>query len=395
MSGRILTFPGVTPPLTADLGTPVVVPSRRATTSSPTPTPLRPPRALTEAELEVQERMFRAYFEGRRPARNHSPVTIKGDQAAMHDLLTFIGQPLWELTESDFEIWTAHLGQIRRLAPTTQRRMQGAVACFMRYLARHTAFQNEVQAKFGKRLQAIATEENRIIHSTDANLTRKRRYLVMEEFQDLFRVLDAAIEIAVIERPRQARALMRDKAMFITFYTYGLRLSEGYGLNLSSFRPNPDLPELGSYGSADVYGKGSNGSGPRFRSVPAVLPDIRAVMDWYLQVVRPRYHPAPDENALWLSEWGRRLCRSSIAVRFKAILELTGHDPKLLSLHGLRHMSVSHEAEANVPLHFTQVRHGHRHASTTQQYTHLPEKFIRDIARRLVRQISDTGISDD
>lgn len=395
MSGRILVFPGVSPPLTADLGTPVAVPARRAPTPPSTPTPTRAPRALTDEEHTLQERMFRAYFHGRRPSRNHSPATIKNDEAAVRDLLAFVGQPLWALTENDFEVWTAHLALTRHLATTTQRRMQGAVACFMRYLAKHTAFQNEVRSQFDTRLEEIAHEENRIVHSTDANASRKRRYLVMSEFEDLLRVLDIAIEVALTERPRCARALMRDKAMFITYYTYGLRLSEGHALDIHSFRPNPDLPELGDYGSVQVYGKGSNGSGPRFRSVPAVLRDIRPVLDWYIEVVRPLYRPKSKQNAMWLSESGRRLCRAAVAARFKTLLGLTGHDPALLSTHGLRHMSVSHEAEANVPLHFTQIRHGHRHASTTQQYTHLPDAFIRDVARQLVRQISDTGGSND
>ncbi|MFQ6310088.1 tyrosine-type recombinase/integrase [Lysobacter capsici] len=127
----------------------------------------------------------------------------------------------------------------------------------------------------------------------------------------------------------------------------------------------------------------------------AVLADIRPILEWYLEVVRPLYHPPADEPAMWLSERGRRLTRSSISSRFKKLLSITGFDPKLLSTHGLRHMSVTHEAEADVPLHFTQLRHGHAHASTTQQYTHLSNQFIRDVARRLVREVSAQGEDHD
>lgn len=375
--------------LTPSLGTDLQPKARKPRKSQqplPAPTPARPPRELTQQEAELQQEMINAFFNGRRPARNHSPASIKTDLYAVNDLLGFIGQPLWLLTEGDFEAWSAHLGITRALAAGTQRRMQGSVATFMRYLVHHQGFQNKA-FQLGGRLQEIAHPENRIIHTIDSNPTRKRHHLTSEEFQALVAVQDAAIEIAATEAPRRLRALMRDKAMFLTFYTYGLRLAEGHGLNTDSFRPNPTIPELGSFGIAHVYGKGANGSGPRFRAVPAILPDIRPVLEWYQRVVRPLYQPADDQKALWLSEGGRRLARSSIDNRFKFLVEIAGYERIDMSLHGLRHMSVSHEAEADIPLHFTQQRHGHVFASTTQQYTHLTDKYIQDTARRLVSEI--------
>lgn len=58
-----------------------------------------------------------AYFVGRRSSRNHAPETIRGDLGVVRQLLTFIGQPLWEMTEDDFECWAAHLSRDRKLAP--------------------------------------------------------------------------------------------------------------------------------------------------------------------------------------------------------------------------------------------------------------------------------------
>ncbi|UBB24904.1 tyrosine-type recombinase/integrase [Pseudoxanthomonas japonensis] len=400
MTARIYRLPGALapPPLAPTLGPgpapagagPVAVPQpRRKPKPPPTPTaptPSRPPRELTEPEQVLQERMLRSYYEGRRPSRNHAKSSIHSDQIAVRQLLTFIGQPLWELTEDDFEVWSAHLGLTQGDAPGTQRRKQTAVATLMRYLSRHLALQNEARA-LGGELREIAHSENRVIHTTDLAPKRRRRYLSAVEFQEVILVLDAAIELAIRSKPRCVRALLRDKAMFITYYVYGLRMSEGHGLNLTSFRANPDIRELGRFGFADVYGKGSNGSGPRFRSVPAINPAIREILEWYLDVVRPMFPPLdPEEPALWLSEQGTRLSRSEIAARFKHLLRVCDIDPSTLSPHGLRHMSVSHEAEADVPLHFTQLRHGHANAATTQVYTHFPETFIRDRARQLVKQ---------
>ena len=398
MTARVYRLPGAleAPPLAPTLGPPaaagqgpvaVTKPRRKpkAPEPPPIPTPPRPPRVLTDAETKLQDKMLRAFYEGRRPARNHAKSSIETDRGAVGQLLDFIGQPLWELTEADFEAWSAHLALTRGDAPGTQRRKQTAVATFMRYLSRNLPFQNEAR-KLGGELREIAHSENRIVHVTDKAPRRRRRYLSAVEFQDLIRTLDAAIVLTIKTKRRNVRALLRDKAMFITYYAYGLRLSEGQGLNLNSFRPNSDIPELGRFGYVDVYGKGSRGSGPRHRAVPGTNPDIRPLLEWYLDVVRPMYEPNdPDEQALWLSENGNRLCRAEIADRFKHVLTVCGIDATLLSTHGLRHMSVSHEAEANVSLHFTQMRHGHRHASTTQDYTHLPDSFIRDRARELVK----------
>ncbi|MGN7918765.1 tyrosine-type recombinase/integrase [Lysobacter sp. 22409] len=401
MTARIYRLPGalVAPPLAPSLGTPapapagsgpVAAPKPRRKPKSPTapavPTPARPPRALTEQEQALQDKMLRAYYEGRRPSRNHAKSSITNDQIAVRQLLAFIGQPLWALTEADFEVWSAHLGLSKGDAPRTQRRKQTAIATLMRYLSHNLAYQNEARA-LGGELREIAHSENRVIHTTDMAPMRHRRYLSAAEFQEVVQVLDAAIELAIRTKPRCVRALLRDKAMFITYYVYGLRMSEGHAMNLTSFRSNPDIGELGRFGFADVYGKGSNGSGPRFRSIPAINPAIREVLEWYLAVVRPLFPPLhPDEPAMWLSEQGTRLSRSEISARFKHLLRVCGIDPVTLSPHGLRHMSVSHEAEANVPLHFTQQRHGHAHAATTQVYTHFPETFIRDRARQLVKQ---------
>jgi len=398
MSARIYRLPGtlIAPDPTPSLGPPmpahgpVAVPKPRRKPKSaartPAPTPPRPPRTLSEKEHALQERMLRAFFEGRRPSRNHARSSIQNDQIAVRQLLAFIGQPLWELTEADFEVWSAHLGQTRGNSPNTQRRKQTAVATLMRYLSRNLALQNEARGMGGE-LREIAHSENRVVHTTDATRTRHRRYLSATEFQGVVETLDVAIELAIKSKPRSVRALLRDKAMFICYYVYGLRMSEGHGLNLNSFRKNPDIPELGRFGFADVYGKGSNGSGLRFRSVPAIALSIRDILEWYLEVVRPMYTTLdPDEKAMWISERGTRMCRSDIDARFKNLLKVCGIDPSTLSTHGLRHMSVSHEAEAAVPLHFTQQRHGHANASTTQVYTHLPETYVRDRARELVRQ---------
>lgn len=348
----------------------------------------RPPRSLTPAEEALQTRMFQAYFEGRRPSKGHTVKSIRTARNHSLDFVRFVGQPLWEITEADFESWSAHLGLERHLTPSSQRGMQGAVATFLTYLIENPALQNEAQRQFGKQVSRIVTSDNRVVHTTDANNVRPRRFLTDDETTLAFAAFDAVIEAAMEIAPAKLRCFQRDKAMFYVYYGYGLRLQEGQQLNLSSFSPNPDLPELGIYGAVTVAGKGSRGSGPRIRTAPTIHPDLPLVLTWYVQHVRPQFKTktADAEKALWLSTRGQRLTRASIWLRFKQFLASVGLDPALLSPHGLRHMAVSHESAANVPLAFTQAKVGHVHASTTQIYTHLPDDYMRTVARNIVRQ---------
>ena len=363
-------------------------PKRGKPTQPLTPNPLsRPPRALTEAEQRLQTRILDGFFCGRRAAQNHDPASIKRDRGHVEALLSFVGQPLWECTQGDFESWAGHLGLKRLLAAGSQRVMQTSVATFFDYATDNPGWQNEVRELCGGRIQQICTRENRLIHTCDDTPVRERRYLDAEELDQVFAMLEVLVEVAAVEAPRMLKTFQRDRAMFYVAYCFGLRLSELSQLNVTSFAPNPDIPELGRFGFVTVFGKGSRGSGKKIRSVPAVLPAVRPLMEWYLSEVRPQFRNGDGTHpALWLSEQGKRLCRASISARYKKLILACGLDPTHFSPHGLRHMFVSHQTMANVPLVFTQQSAGHVHGSTTTRYTHLKNDYMRMVCTNIVRQ---------
>lgn len=348
----------------------------------------RRPRLLTQAESTLQDRMLSGFFEGARPARNHEVKSIKRDWKAVLEFLAYVGQPIWLCAPSDFESWGSHLALERKLAGSTQRVMQGAVATFFDYLVDSEDWQNAALQISG-RIRQVATRDSRVVHTCDTPV-RERSYLTAAELTQFFAVLDSMIEAAALDSPRQLKALQRDRAMFYTSYAYGLRLSEGYKLNVSSFFSNADLPEMGRFGYVGVFGKGANGSGPRFRHVACIHPDVPAALEWYLAEVRSQFKcKQAHADAMWLSERGERLSRSSIWARFKHVMALCGLDARLFTTHGLRHMSISHQAEANIPLPFISANAGHQHMATTTIYTHLSNTFVRDVARNHVRGLAD------
>ena len=389
MTATILPFPSLAPAAPpAELVLPPDLPAPRRAKAPLTPRPLaRPPRALNATEAALQARILEGFFQGYRPAQNHEPDSIRRDRAYVERFLAFVGQPLWAMTDADFESWAAHLGLEKLLAARSQRTMQIAVAQFWAYAVENAEWQNEVARQFGSRIQPIVTRGNRVVHTCDNTPVRERKYLVADEFDDLFALLDCVVEVAAQEAPRLLKTFQRDRAMFYTYYAFGLRLGEGHGLNVHSFSPNPDLPELGRFGCVGVLGKGCRGSGKRFRLVATLQPDIGPLLSWYVDEIRPKFlRNAPSgETAMWLSEQGKRLCRASISLRYKTLLDACGQNVALFAPHGLRHMYVSHQACANVPTLFTSRSAGHSNPAVTARYTHLPDDYQRTVAFNVVR----------
>ena len=170
----------------------------------------------------------------------------------------------------------------------------------------------------------------------------KRQALTHDEIARFFEGLKFAAEEAGRFRSKDYHPLRRDRMFFFTLYSAGLRISEGLNLNVSSFEPNPAIPAFGNYGFINVWGKGSKGSGPRFRTVPVTHQDFPGMMDWYLNKVRPEFlkQADPNENALFLSERGRRLAISTAESRFHVATQYCNLEEHAYTPHCLRHSSV-------------------------------------------------------
>lgn len=396
MTATILPFTGGQPK--SELPSSSVAPRPETPPTDPVaqvPALSRAPRTLTAEESALQVRMLCAFFDGYRLAKGHEVKSVRRDRRHVEEFLTYVGQPVWQIRRADFESWAAHLGLNRHLAIRSQRGMQTAVATFWDYLAEEVSWQNEVRKAFDARIIRVVTQSNRIVHTCDETPTLARKYFAATELDDLFLLLEEIVEVASQEAPRQLKVFQRDRAMFYTYYAFGLRLGEGYGLNLHDFSPNPDLPELGQFGCAGVWGKGCRGSGPIYRVVSAVLPDIRPMLEWYLEHIRPKFKPQEDETALLVSERHGRLSKAAIAVRFKVLIAACGCDPRLFSTHVVRHMNASHQACANVPTLFTMQELGHHSAAVTAKYTHLPDDYLRTVAYNYVHSSLNSMRTND
>ena len=152
----------------------------------------------------------------------------------------------------------------------------------------------------------------------------------------------------------------RDQAILELFYSSGLRLSELTSLNLEQL----DLAD----GLVQVHGKGS-----KTRVLP-VGRKARAALEQWLAL---RAMSNPIDDAVFVSQQGRRLGPRAIQVRVKAAGERElGQN---LHPHMLRLSFASHLLESSEDLRAVQEMLGHADIATTQIYTHLDFQHLATV----------------
>jgi integrase/recombinase XerD len=157
---------------------------------------------------------------------------------------------------------------------------------------------------------------------------------------------------------------LRDRAMLETLYGAGLRISELVSLDVDDL----DLEE----GSVRVMGKGS-----RERLVPLGRYARQALVA-YLRKGRPALASASSRAALFLNQRGGRLTRQGCAKILRRHVRRAGID-KRVSPHTLRHSFATHLLERGADVRVVQELLGHASVATTQIYTLVTEKHLRDV----------------
>lgn len=157
----------------------------------------------------------------------------------------------------------------------------------------------------------------------------------------------------------------RDRTMLEVLYATGMRVSEL--INLTLERVDLNMKYI------IAFGKGS-----KERIVP--LGSVAAeFLQQYLEKVRPKLtHAGRNTNIVFLAFGGHELTRQ----RFWQIIRAYGRKAninKALTPHILRHSFATHLLDNGADLRSVQDLLGHSDISTTQIYTHLTNKRLRDI----------------
>lgn len=156
----------------------------------------------------------------------------------------------------------------------------------------------------------------------------------------------------------------RNRAILETLYSCGLRVSELVGLKFSDLYFDE--------GFIRVIGKGN-----KERLVP-VSPSVEKEIKLYNDHIRRHQEIKPgNENIVFLNRRGAQLTRVMIFTIIKDLAEAAGLK-KSISPHTFRHSFATHMIEGGANLRAVQEMLGHESITTTEIYTHLDQRFLRD-----------------
>ena len=158
----------------------------------------------------------------------------------------------------------------------------------------------------------------------------------------------------------------RDRAMLELLYATGIRVSELISLN----EEDVNL----AAGFIRCVGKGKE------RIIPLYHAAVKALQD-YMRNVRPRLIATGDEEALFVNMNGERMSRQGFWKIIKFYQEKAGIQ-KDITPHTLRHSFAVHLLENGADLRSIQEMLGHADISSTQIYTHVVKRQLKDVYRK-------------
>ena len=270
--------------------------------------------------------------------RNCSPQTVRGYANDLGSLTDFLDDRVGARPQPA-AITTQHLRRFVEYlhdceyARTTIARRLACVRSFFRYCQRE-------QLVEGNPAKALRTPRagRKLPH-----------YLTTEEVDTLLSTPNAMTVDG-----------QRDRALLETLYSAGLRVSELVGLDVDSW-------DVGR-GVVRVLGKGNKERLAPIGSHAAVA------IDRYLAVRQPRQEHDP---ALFLNNRGTRLSDRSVRRLLAKHLEAAGLSAKT-SPHTLRHSFATHLLDGGADLRSVQEMLGHASLTTTQIYTHVSARRLRE-----------------
>jgi integrase/recombinase XerC len=157
---------------------------------------------------------------------------------------------------------------------------------------------------------------------------------------------------------------LRDRAILETLYSAGLRVSELVSLNVGDWDRDNDIVR--------VMGKGR-----KERIAPIGSYAAKALLRWLEARQANPEAPIAHRNAMFLNKSGRRLTTRSVGRMLEKYLKLTGLD-SITTPHTLRHTFATHLLDGGADLRSVQELLGHKSLTTTQIYTHVSTKRLRE-----------------
>jgi len=238
---------------------------------------------------------------------------------------------LSEVTLSDLYAYMAYVNRARGNSASSRSRKVSSLKSFYRYLT--------VNAGYFKNNPAKDLESPKI-------------------GKTLPRYLDLDGSIALLNAAAENK---RDYCMLTLLLNCGLRISELTGINISDIKKD----------TLTIVGKGN-----KERTIYLNNACINAIKS-YMEI-RPK-DKVKDRDALFLNKNNERISPRGVQLIVKKYLGLAGLDTKKYSTHKLRHTAATLMYQhGNVDVRALQEILGHENLSTTEIYTHVDNKQLKD-----------------
>lgn len=279
---------------------------------------------------------FKAFLRLEKSSSEHTITAYLHDVAWLHEYLQARQIPLEQVSLETLEEFIAQ-SLAPELASSSQARIISGLKTFFKYL-----YLEEI----------IPFDPSELLKAP-----RKEKYLPevlsVQEFQSMIDHIDMS----------KAEST-RNRAILETLYSSGLRVSE-----LTALRITDLFLDLGYI---RVIGKGN-----KERLVP-IGDEATKHIQLYRETIRRHITPkAGSDDILFLNKHGKQLSRVMIFYIIKDYAKAAGIQ-KNISPHTLRHSFATHLVEGGANLRAVQEMLGHESITTTEMYTHLNSKYLRE-----------------
>ena len=284
------------------------------------------------------------FVESLNSEKGFSPNTCRAYQQDVTEFFEYFGadQKGWEAEKKE--------NSVRCLMAVDRLAIRG----FLGYLHK----KKNSKATMARKLSALRTFFDHVVkhdlrkeNPADFIHTPKQQLVIPTYLtvDDMFRFLDSISGSSLPD--------LRNKAMFETLYSTGLRVSELAGMNM------PDLDT--DRKTVRVMGKGK-----KERIVPIGEKAIGAVLEYRRKLQEEKKGAVEEDGPLFLNQRGGRLTTRSIARILDRLAASCGISIPLFP-HAVRHSYATHLLDAGADIRTVQELLGHKSLSTTQKYTHV------------------------
>lgn len=265
--------------------------------------------------------------------KGYSPKTIKSYMSNAKLFLQYSSKPVEELEKEDIERYLLSLLEVQKCSHSYVNQAVNSIKFFFREVLKKDAL--------------------------SVNLPRPKRENKLPEVLSQKEILKLLGNVDNIKH----------KAILFLIYSSGLRVGEVVRLKTADIDCSRMLIHI-------VQGKGRK---DRYSVLSKTALDV---LEKYREKFRPDYwlFPGGDE--------GSHITERSVQHIFEKTKEKAGILKKV-SVHTLRHSFATHLLEGGVDLRYIQELLGHQSSKTTEIYTHVTEKSIKNIQSPLDKIMSD------